>query len=93
MYVVPVQKKSKDQDKFQFQVDGVTYEAVRFDLLPTSFVESVSELPDKLVTKAMRLALAGDDEDLAAKLAALPIKHVADLIGAWQKESKISLGE
>lgn len=93
MYVVPAAKKSKDQDKFQFQVEGVTYEAPRFDLLPTSFIESVSELPDKLVTKAMRLALAGEDDDLAAKLAALPIADVAALLKAWQKESSVSLGE
>lgn len=93
MYIVPTAKKSKDQDKFQFQIDGQAYEVTRFDLLPTSFVEAVSEMPEKLVTKAMRLALAGDDEELAAKLAALPIKDVSDLIRAWQKESHISLGE
>lgn len=93
MYVVPAAKKSKDQNKFQFQIEGVTYEATRFDLLPTSFVEAVAEMPEKLVTKAMRLALAGDDEELAAKLADLPISDSAALLKAWQQESAVSLGE
>lgn len=93
MYVVPVEKKSTKQDKFQFKIGGEVHEATRFDLLPTSFVESLADLPREHVTKALRLAISGDDEDLAAKIGALPIKETAELLKAWQREAQISLGE
>ena len=93
MYVVPVAKKSTKQDKFQFKIEDEVHEATRFDLLPTSFVESLADIPKENVTKALRLALAGDDEALAEKIGALPIKQTADLLKAWQREGAISLGE
>lgn len=93
MYVVPVEKKSKAQNKFQFKLGDETFSAPRFDLLPASFVEDLVELDEKRVTKALRLALAGDDEALSVKLGELPIGVIADLLKAWQAESSVTLGE
>lgn len=93
VFEVPVEKRSKDQQLFKFSIEGVEYSATRFDLLPTEFLERVAELDEKRVLKALRLALAGDDESLASKLGALPIKSTTALIEAWQKNSGVSLGE
>lgn len=93
VYEVPRAKQSVDQDKFKFTVEGEDHSATRFDLLPTGFMESLSELKNSQVVKALRLAIAGDNEDLAAKLAELPLKHVQGLIEAWQEDSGVTLGE
>lgn len=93
VYVVPDHKKSIKQNVFQFELNGKTREAVRFDMLPTEFLEALAELEEKHVVKAMRLALAGDDEKLAAELGAIPISSTKGLIEAWQKDAGVSLGE
>lgn len=93
VYVVPDYKKSIKQNVFQFELDGETHEATRFDLLPTEFMEDVAALDEKHVVKALRLALAGEDEALAKKLGALPMSETQNLIQAWQEQAKVSLGE
>lgn len=95
VYVVPEWKKSIKQNVFEFQLDegGKTYNAPRFDLLPTTFAESLGELEEKHVVKALRLTLAGDDEALAELLGALPLSEIQKLIQAWQEHAKVSLGE
>ena len=93
VYEVPDYKQSINQNKFSFKLGTKTYEATRFDLLPVSFVESVGDLEEKHVVKAMRLALAGSDEALAGALAELPVKAITDLIKAWQEDAKVTLGE
>ena len=93
VYEVPDYKKSIDQDKFSFKLGTKTYKATRFDLLPTSFMESLADLEEKHVVKALRLALAGSDETLAGALADLPVKAISDLIKAWQEDAKVTLGE
>lgn len=93
VYEVPDFKKSIKQNKFLFRVEGVEHEATRFDLLPTTFIESIGEIEEKRIVKVMRLALAGADEGLAEKLGEMPIKALQDLIAAWQKDGGIELGE
>jgi hypothetical protein len=93
VYEVPDYKKSIDQDKFSFKLGTKTYKATRFDLLPVSFVESLGEIEEKHVVKALRLALAGSDEGLAAALAVLPVKAIKGLIEAWQENAGVTLGE
>ncbi|WP_193510483.1 hypothetical protein [Cryobacterium sp. BB736] len=91
--MIPDYKKSIKQNVFQFELGGKTYETTRFDMLPTSFLESVSELEEKYVLKSMRLAMAGDDENLASALGELPLSHMKGLLEAWQKDAGVSLGE
>lgn len=93
VFEVPVEKRSKDQQLFKFSIEGVEYSVTRFDLLPTSFLEAVAELDERKVLKALRLALAGNDEKLANTLGALPVSSITALVTAWQKESGVSLGE
>jgi len=93
VYEVPDYKKSINQNKFEFTLDGKTYTATRFDLLPVDFVESVGEIEEKHVLKALRLALAGKDEALAVKLASQPLLAIKDLINAWQSAAGVTLGE
>lgn len=93
VYVIPDHKKSIKQNVFQFELNGTTREAVRFDMLPTSFLEGIAELEEKHVVKALRLALAGDDEKLAAELGEIPIGSTKELIKAWQEDAGVTLGE
>lgn len=93
VYVIPDHKKSVKQNVFQFELDGKTFEAPRFDMLPTSFLETLGEMEEKYVLKTMRLALAGDDEALATQLGDLPIGAIQGLIEAWQEDAGVTLGE
>ena len=93
VYEVPDYKKSIDQDKFSFQTGSGVHTATRFDLLPTTFAENLSDLENKHVVKALRLALAGNDQKLADELGALPLKAIQGLIEAWQKSAGVTLGE
>ena len=66
VYVVPDSKKSIKQNVFEFSIAGKTHSVGRFDELPTTFLEDLAEIDEKRVLNALRLAIAGTDEKLAA---------------------------
>lgn len=87
-YQVPKSKASIKQNRFEFEVDGKTYDIPQMKYLSIGSVEAFeNEHP------IQGLIMASDNEDARAALRSLEGDQLEGLMEAWQKESGVSVGE
>ena len=92
-YEVPESKRSLKQNQFLFKVPGNTkqFTVVKAKFLPVGLIETLSG-NDKAVSIKDLLELFGGGEASEA-VRGLDSEQLNDLMGAWQKDSGISVGE
>lgn len=90
-YKVPDWKKSIDQDKFDVEVDGKTYQMPKAEYLTGRQAQQFENADE--VEGGIYAVLDEVSPGLGAALIDVPVKYVKEMVQEWQADSGISLGE
>lgn len=89
MFEVPKSKRSIKQNRYQFKLDGKTFDVPKAQYLPLRAAKLFDE--EKFI--AGFLELAEGNKALEDALLGLDGEQLNALMEDWQKESDVSLGE
>jgi hypothetical protein len=92
MFEVPAAKRSVKQNLFEFKVGSKSYSVPKFEHLSVGVLEAVETAPENAI--APYLAVFGEkDSPIGKAIRTLDKDQLTALIGAWQADSGVTVGE
>jgi hypothetical protein len=92
VYEVPAAKRSLKQNLFEFKVGAKTFSVPKFEHLSVGVLEAVESAPADAIGPYL-LVFGEADSPIGKAIRTLDKDQLTALIGAWQADSGVSVGE
>lgn len=92
VFEVPAAKRSLKQNVFEFKISGKTYNVPKFEYLPVGVLEVIEATAPDAVGPFLDV-FGAKDSPVGKAVRTLDKDQLIALIGAWQADSGVTVGE
>lgn len=92
VYEVPAAKRSLKQNLFEFKIGTKTFSVPKFEHLSVGVLELVETAPENAIGPYLSI-FGAPDSPIGKAIRTLDKDQITALIGAWQADSGVTVGE